>query len=74
MLKKAKEYKDVFFDLANDIYIPDDDYDLYGVEIKPKLVELEDDGQNEHDQEASYIPQFRANYIYLDYHIKCSIR
>lgn len=49
MLKKAKEYKDVFFDLANDIYIPDDDYDLYGVEIKPKLVELEDDGQNEHD-------------------------
>ena len=47
--KKAKEYKDVFFDLANDIYIPDDDYDLYGVEIKPKLVELEDDGQNEHD-------------------------
>ena len=29
--------------------IPDDDYDLYGVEIKPKLVELEDDGQNEHD-------------------------
>ena len=49
MLKKAKEYKDVFFDLANDIYIPDDDYDLYGVEIKPELVELEDDGQNEHD-------------------------
>ena len=39
----------IFFDLANDIYIPDDDYDLYGVEIKPKLVELEDDGQNEHD-------------------------
>ena len=22
---------------------------MYGVEIKPKLVELEDDGQNEHD-------------------------
>ena len=45
MLKKAKEYKDVFFDLANDIYIPDDDYDLYGVEIKPKLVELEDNAK-----------------------------
>ena len=22
MLKKAKEYKDIFFDLANDIYVP----------------------------------------------------
>lgn len=49
MLKKAKEYKDVFYDLANDIYIPNDDYDLYGVDIRPKLVELEDDGQTEHD-------------------------
>ena len=49
MLKKAKEYKDVFYDLADDIYIPSDDYDLYGVYIKPKLVELDDDGQAEHD-------------------------
>ena len=49
MLKKAKEYKDIFYDLANDIYIPNDDYDLYGVDIRPKLVELEDDGQTEHD-------------------------
>lgn len=49
MLKKQRNIKMFFFDLANDIYIPDDDYDLYGVEIKPKLVELEDDGQNEHD-------------------------
>lgn len=49
MLKKAKEYKDIFYDIANDIYIPDDDYDLYGVYIKPKLVELVDDGKNEHD-------------------------
>ena len=49
MLKKAKEYKDVFYDLADDIYIPNDDYDLYGVYIKPKLVELDDDGQAEHD-------------------------
>ena len=49
MLKKAKEYKDVFYDLADDIYIPSDDYDLYGVYIKPKLVELDDDGQVEHD-------------------------
>ena len=39
MLKKAKEYKDVFFDLANDIYIPDDDYDLYGVEIKQECTD-----------------------------------
>ena len=49
MLKKAKEYKDVFYDLADDIYIPSDDYDLYGVSIKPKMVELEDDGGAEHD-------------------------
>ena len=49
MLKKAKEYKDVFYDLADDIYIPSDDYDLYGVYIKPKMVELEDDGEAEHD-------------------------
>lgn len=49
MLKKAKEYKDVFYDLADDIYIPSADYDLYGVYIKPKLVELDDDGQAEHD-------------------------
>lgn len=49
MLKKAKEYKDVFYHLAYDIYIPSDDYDLYGVYIKPKMVELDDDGQTEHD-------------------------
>ena len=49
MLKKAKENKDVFYELADDIYIPSDDYDLYGVYIKPKLVELDDDGQAEHD-------------------------
>lgn len=49
MLKKAKEYKDVFYNLADDIYIPNDDYDLYGVYIRPKLVELDDEEQNEHD-------------------------
>lgn len=49
MLKKAKEYQEVFYKLANDIYIPNDDYDLYGLEIKPKLVELEDVVQVEHD-------------------------
>lgn len=49
MLKKAKEYKDIFYDLADDIYIPSDGYDLYGVYIKPKMVESEDDEESEHD-------------------------
>lgn len=30
MLKKAKEYQEVFYKLANNIYIPNDDYDLCG--------------------------------------------
>ena len=49
LLKKAKEYKDIFFDLANDIYVPSADYDLYGLAIKPKLIELEEDNVAEHD-------------------------
>lgn len=49
MLKKAKEYKDIFFDLANDIYVPSTDYDLYGLSIKPKLIELEEENATEHD-------------------------
>lgn len=49
MLKKAKEYKEVFYNLSNDIYVPDDDYDLFGLEIKPKMVDLEKDGETAHD-------------------------
>lgn len=49
MLKIAKTYKDTFWSLANDIYVLSDDYDLYGLEIKPKLVELESDNVTEHD-------------------------
>lgn len=49
MLKIAKEYSDIFFELANSIYIPDNEYDLYGLEIRPKMVELEIDNAIEHN-------------------------
>jgi len=49
MLKKAKEYKDVFSGLAHEIYVPNDEYALYGFEIKPKLVEMEVENASEHD-------------------------
>lgn len=49
MLKKAKELKDVLQALAFDIYISTDDYDIYGLEIKPKLIELDTDDVTEHD-------------------------
>jgi hypothetical protein len=49
MLKTAKEHKEIFFNLANDIYVSNDDYDLYGLAIKPKLIELEGDNATEHD-------------------------
>lgn len=43
MFGKAKGYRKVFYDLADDSYILNNDYDLCGVYIRPKLVELEDD-------------------------------
>lgn len=49
MLKKAKECKETFWELANDIYVSSDEYDLYGLEIKPKLIELEEVNDTEHD-------------------------
>lgn len=49
MLTIAKMNKDVFFNLASDIYISNDEYDLYGLEVKPKLVDLEIDVVTEHD-------------------------
>ena len=49
MLKKAKEYKDQFEKIAQDIYVPNDEYDLFGLDIKPKLIELSEDDPKEHD-------------------------
>jgi phosphatidylserine/phosphatidylglycerophosphate/cardiolipin synthase-like enzyme len=53
MLKKAKELNDVLEKLASDVYIePTDtvhDYEFWGLRIKPKPVELENDHYVEHN-------------------------
>jgi phosphatidylserine/phosphatidylglycerophosphate/cardiolipin synthase-like enzyme len=49
MLKKAKKYKDIFEDLARDIYLPNSDFEFWGLEVKPRIIEMEEDNPAEHD-------------------------
>jgi phosphatidylserine/phosphatidylglycerophosphate/cardiolipin synthase-like enzyme len=49
MLKDGRKYCDVFEKVAKDIYIVSDDYDLSGVRIKPKKIELDEFQIKEHD-------------------------
>lgn len=49
LLKTARQLKQILCGLASDIYVETDGYDFRTLNIKPKLIELEDDNYKEHD-------------------------
>lgn len=49
MLKEAKQYKDEFSEIARQVYRETDNYEFWGLNIRPKPIEFEDDFIKEHD-------------------------
>jgi phosphatidylserine/phosphatidylglycerophosphate/cardiolipin synthase-like enzyme len=49
MLNLARKHQKTLFTLADSIYMPNEEYDLFGLEIKPKLIEMDTDNASEHD-------------------------
>lgn len=49
MLEEAKQYRDEFSEIARQVYRETDDYEFWGLNIRPKPIEFEDDFIKEHD-------------------------
>lgn len=49
MIKEAKEYKDKLREIASQVYRETDNYEFWGLNIKPKPVEFDEDFIKEHD-------------------------
>lgn len=49
MIKEARNYVSVLSEVAGNVYRETDDYEYWGLNIKPKPIELDGDFENEHD-------------------------
>ncbi|KHO36726.1 DUF1669 domain-containing protein [Clostridium tetani] len=49
MMNEAKKYKDILTKIAGEVYRGTDEYEFWGLNIKPKPIELDKDFTKEHD-------------------------